>query len=170
MRTLTRCASVVDEFAEALTEIDFDTVRRDLDRALRSAVDDPEDAITAACSVVESVCRSILIELGLPLPARKDVQGLYQAVREPLGLSPDKSGVPNDISADVRAILGGITRRSAVSARLGPTRATHTGESGDIAVWHARIARLSIHAAASVALFLVETWQTKFPKRPLASR
>jgi hypothetical protein len=53
--------------------------------ALASAENDPEDAVTSACSVVESVCRSVLIELGLPLPQKKDIQGLYQAVRERSG-------------------------------------------------------------------------------------
>jgi hypothetical protein len=31
----------------------------------------------------------------------------------------------------------------------------------------ARIARLSIHAASTAALFLIETWQRKYPARPL---
>ena len=31
----------------------------------------------------------------------------------------------------------------------------------------ARIARLSIHAASTAALFLIETWQRKFPAQPL---
>jgi len=30
-----------------------------------------------------------------------------------------------------------------------------------------RIARLAIHAASTVALFLIETWQRKFPARVL---
>jgi len=59
-----RSSSVVDALANAVVVIDFDTVTRDLDRALASAEVDPEDAVTSACSVVESVCRSVLIELG----------------------------------------------------------------------------------------------------------
>ena len=31
----------------------------------------------------------------------------------------------------------------------------------------AQIARLSIHAASTAALFLIETWQRKYPARPL---
>jgi hypothetical protein len=89
-----RSSSVVDALVTVVVVIDFDTVNRDLERALASAESDPEDAVTSACAVVESVCRSVLIELGLPLPAKKDVQGLYQAVREPLGLTPGKQGVP----------------------------------------------------------------------------
>jgi hypothetical protein len=103
-----RAASVVDAPVSAVTVIDFDTVNRDLERALASAENDPEDAVTSACSVVESVCRSVLVELDVPLPSKKDIQGLYQAVREPLGLPPDKQGVADEIASDVRTILGGL--------------------------------------------------------------
>ncbi len=51
---------------------------RDLDRALASSQTDPEDAVTAACSTVESVCRSILIELGQPLPREEGRAGALQ--------------------------------------------------------------------------------------------
>jgi hypothetical protein len=30
-----------------------------------------------------------------------------------------------------------------------------------------RIARLAIHAASGIALFVIETWQKKFPAKPL---
>jgi hypothetical protein len=160
-------ASVIEAFAETLGTIDFDTVARDLERALRSAEEDPEDAVTAACSVVESLCRSVLIELGHPLPDKRDVTGLYRAVREPLGLSPNREDLPSEIAADVRTVLGGI---SAIVQGIGALR-THGGdahgrEKGFRRI-DPRIARLAIHSASSVALFLVETWQQKFPSKPL---
>ena len=65
----------------------IDTVQVDITRALSSAQHDPEDAVTAACSLIEAVCCSILIELKLPLPPKKDIEGLIRAVQEPLGLS-----------------------------------------------------------------------------------
>lgn len=82
--------AVIETLSSTVTAIDFDTVQRDLDRAISNAETDPEDAVTAACAVVESVCGSILVELGQPLPAKKDMKHLYKAVREPLGLSPDR--------------------------------------------------------------------------------
>nr|WP_210249983.1 hypothetical protein [Labrys sp. KNU-23] len=81
---------IVEQLSGKAETISFDTVRRDLDRALASIEADPEDAITAACSTIESVCRSILIQLGESLPTKKDVQGLFNAVKRPLGLSPDR--------------------------------------------------------------------------------
>lgn len=160
-------SSVVDALANAVVVIDFDTVRRDLDRALASAEHDPEDAVTSACSVVESVCRSVLIELGLPLPQRKDIQGLYQAVREPLGLTPDKQGVPDEIAGDVRTILGGL---NSVVNGVGSLR-THAGDAHGRERGYrridARIARLAINSASTVSLFVLETWQKQFPTRQL---
>jgi|TARA_R110000744_G_scaffold302108_3_gene411114 hypothetical protein len=158
---------VLAELAGLSEVIDFDTVSRDLARALASSQSDPEDAVTAACSTVESVCRSILIELELPLPAKKDVQALYNAVKQPLGLSPDRSDIDPLIAADVRQILSGL---ATVIAGVGALR-THGGDAHGrekgFARIDARIARLSIHSASTAALFLIETWQRKFPSRPL---
>lgn len=147
--------------------IRFDTVRLDLDRALASIDTDPEDAITAACSTIESVCRSILAELGLPLPPKKDISGLFNAVKQPLALSRDRSDLNPKIAADVRTTLGGL---ATVIQGIGALR-THAGDAHGrergYARVDARIARLSIHAASTVALFLIETWQRKYPTRTL---
>lgn len=150
---------VVTTFVEAVTRLDFDTVQLDISRALKSATDDPEDAVTSACSLVEAVCRSILIELELPLPAKKDVDGLIRAVQEPLGLSPGRTGLPVEIENDIRQILSGLT---SVAKGVGALR-THAGDAHGREKGHrridARIARLAINAASSLALFLIETWE-----------
>lgn len=163
-------AAVMDALTATVAVIDFDTVNHDIERAMANAETDPEDAVTAACSILESVCRSILVELDLPLPAQKDIQGLYKAVREPLGLDPAKTGVPELISGDVRAILGGL---NSTIQGIGALR-THGGdahgrERGTRRTIDRRIARLAIHSASAAALFLIETWQLKFPSRQLHS-
>lgn len=163
-------APVVEALADALQTIDFDTVQRDLHRALASAETDPEDAVTAACSVIESLCRSVLCELELPMPIQLDIKGLYKAVREPLGLAPGREDVSPQIAADVREILGGLN--STVQG-IGALR-THAGdahgrERGFKRI-DARTARLAIHAAAGAAIFIIETWQKKFPAKLLHAR
>lgn len=149
--------------------LDFDTVQRDVERAQRNIKDDPEDAVTAACSLIESVCRSILIELGLPFPAKKDIEGLMKAVQEPLDLSPGRTNLPTEIEADIRQVLGGLT---SVAKGVGSLR-THGGdahgrERGFRRI-DARIARLAVHSASTLALFLIETWEKKH-KRALPLR
>ena len=162
-------APVISALSATVAVIDFDTVQRDLDRALASAEADPEDAVTAACSVVESVCRSVLGELNLPLPSQLDVQGLYKAVREPLGLAPAKEDVAPEIAADVRSILGGL---NAAIQGIGALR-THAGDAHGrgrgFRRLDSRIARLAIHGASGISLFIIETWQKKFPAKPLHS-
>ncbi len=153
--------------AAAVLVIEFDTVKADLDRALLSVEADPEDAVTSACSILESVCRSILFELGKQLPTKKDISSLYRAVREPLGLTPNE-GARDEIADDVLAILGGIS--TAISG-IGSLR-THAGdahgrERGRIRLIDARIARLAINVSSALALFLIETWQRKFPQKIL---
>jgi hypothetical protein len=147
--------------------LDFDTVTRDLDRALNSAKEDPEDAVTAACSTVESVCRSILIELNEPLPDKKDIKGLFNAVRKPLGLSPDKPDIDPLIADDVRKILSGLaTAIEGIGALRTHGGDAHGRERGYTRI-DQRIASLAIHAASTVALFLIQTWQRKYPQRAL---
>ena len=98
-----------EPFIAKVATLDFDTVQIEIARALPNLNDDPEDAVTAACSLIEAVCRSILIELQLPLPPKKDIDGLIRAVQEPLGLSPGRTDLPVDVEQDIRQILGGLT-------------------------------------------------------------
>ncbi len=160
-------APSVQSLAAAATVFDLDTVALDLSRATALVDADPELAVTSANALVESVCRSILAELGLALPEKKDVQGLYKAVRAPLGLAHDKEGIAAEILKDVQSALSGLIT---VIQSIGSLR-THVGgahgrERGARRI-DARIARLALHSASAVALFLIETWQLRFPGRVL---
>ncbi|AJA09879.1 hypothetical protein SKP52_14985 [Sphingopyxis fribergensis] len=153
--------TIVEPFIQKVATLDFDTVQIEIARALPNLENDPEDAVTAACSLVEAVCRSILVELKLPLPPKKDIDSLLRAVQEPLGLSPGRSDLAPEIEADVRQILGGLTT---VIKGVGALR-THGGdahgrEKGFRRI-DARIARLTLNAASSIALFLIESWERK---------
>lgn len=162
-----KSAAVIDHLVNKVDVIDFDTVARDIERALASCDSDPEDAVTAACSAVESVCRSVLIELGLELPAKQDITGLYKAVRDPLGLSPQRSDLPSQVADDVRKVLSGLaTTIEGIGALRTHAGDAHGRERGFARI-DARIARLAIHSASTAALFIIETWQKKHPAKPL---
>ncbi len=157
---------IVEPFIAKVATLDFDTVQIEIARALPNLNDDPEDAVTAACSLIEAVCRSILIEFQLPLPPKKDIHGLLRALQEPLGLSPGRTDLATEVEQDIRQILGGLT---SVVKGVGALR-THAGdahgrEKGFRRI-DARIARLALNSASSIALFLIETWEKK-EHRPL---
>lgn len=163
-------APVTSELSAMAAGIDFDTVCRDLDRALRAAIDDPEIAVTAACAVVESVCRSILVELDVEMPSKQDISGLYRAVRDPLGLDPMKEGLAPEIVNDVKAVLSGLsTSVQSVGSLRTHVGGAHGKERGFKRI-DARIAKLAIHSSSAIALFLIETWQLRFPGRKLPLR
>lgn len=152
---------IVEPFISKVEILDFDTVQIEIARALPSIQQDPEDAVTAACSLIEAVCRSILLELDRPLPSKKDIDGLLKAVQEPLGLSPGRTDLPAEIEQDVRQVLGGLT---SVAKGVGALR-THGGdahgrEKGFQRI-DSRIARLALNSASSIALFLIETLERK---------
>lgn len=169
IKTMEGCAvnPSVRKLEKTAKLLDLDTVSRDLDRALASSLGDPESALTSACSTLESLCRSILIELSEDLPDKKDLMSLYKAVRRPLGLTPDKSQFTNEIANDVLKILKGLTT---VVEGIGALR-THGGDAHGREKGYSRIdsriANLSVHAVSSLAIFIIETWQRKFPGQNL---
>jgi len=158
-------AAALKEKAKALS---LDSVHADFERALSEADSDPADAITAACSTVESVCKCILDEMSKPYPSSKDIKGLVGEVAKHLNLSPGRDDLPREWEHDIRAILSGFFN---VISGIGSLR-THAGDAhgkGKNPVpADARVARLAIHAASTVSLFYIETWQRMIATKPKA--
>jgi hypothetical protein len=158
---------ILDDLRQKAATFDLDAVRLDLDRARGAASTDPEDAITAACSLLESLFRTIILASGEDLPEKKDIGGLWKAVQRILNLAPDRSDLPPEVADDVRKLLGSISNSV---CHIGSLR-THAGdahgrESGRKRV-DPRIARFAINSAQASALFCIETWERIFPGKPL---
>jgi hypothetical protein len=154
-------AAALKDIAKTL---DLTSVSNDFERALTEAETDPADAITSACSTVESVCKCILDEMGKPYPTNKDIKGLVGEVAKHLDLSPGRENLPKEWENDIRAILSGLFN---VIGGIGSFR-THAGDAHGKGKnpfpADARIARLAIHAASTVSLFYIETWQRSTAK------
>lgn len=147
--------AVTAALSDVADKLNFESVQDDFDRALSQAETDPEDAVTSACSTLESVCKCLLDEMNEPYPSRQDIAGLAQAVENKLNISPGR----DDIDPDIRRILGGLAN---VSRGIGSLR-THCGDAHgrgrDVQRIDSRITRLAIHSASTVALFFIDTWQ-----------
>lgn len=163
--TLGTGSVAAESFGNAITDLDYVSVEADLQRALDQAENDPEDAITSACSIVESVCKCILDDLGEAYPSKQDIRGLVTAVTKHLNLSPGRDDLPPEWASDIRQILGGL---ASVTGGIGALR-THAGDAhgrGKRRVRvDARVARLAIHAASTVSMFFIETW-SRLNNRP----
>ena len=109
----------------AINKLDYNSVEADLQRALTQADADPEDSITSACSIVESVCKCLLDEMGREYPAKQDIRGLVTEVSKHLNLSPGRDDLPTEWAADIKQILGGL---ASVTGGIGALR-THAGDA-----------------------------------------
>jgi len=158
-------APVAAALTEAARLLNLDSVSRDFQRALDQTDTDAEGAITSACSTVESVCKCLLDQMGHPYPATQDISGLVREVQRHLDLSP---GQPN-LHQDIRQILSGL---ATTAGGVGALR-THTGDAHGRGIGvvrsSPRLARLAIHAASTLALFLIETWQVRENATPPSS-
>lgn len=146
----TTISSVLKEFDEA-------SVHAAWSRAIERKKDDPEGAITAARTLLETVCKHILDECSVQYDSNKvEIHELYKLVATELRLSPSQH-----TEEVFRQILGGC---SAIVTGLGTLR-NRLGDAhgrGKRPVRPApRHAELAVNLSGSVALFLVTTWQER---------
>ncbi|CAD2259700.1 abortive infection family protein [Xanthomonas arboricola] len=141
---------------EALKEFSVAEIEDEFSRANRFIDSDPPGAVTAACAIVEALCKHYIAVEKLDLSSVQTVKPLWQAVSKHLKLSPDR--VEDD---DLKRVLSGL---SSIVDGLGAFR-THAGSAHGqhkrtykVAPRHAR---LVVHAAHSLCLFIIETWRAR---------
>lgn len=159
LRRLAESAPAPDRLIRSSTDLNNERVNELVQRALANADGHPDIAITDASSMVESVCAALLQQMGVEPPKSKDIDGYINLVMKQLNLHPSRTDLPEDILADVKQILGGImTVTKGVGALRTHGGNAHGSPTGKRRV-DGRIARLVIHSASAVALFLLETWR-----------
>ncbi len=138
---------------EVLWSFDVDGAHPAWQKALARRLTDPDGAITAARSLLETVCKGILERQSIAYPDDADLPKLYQLTAESLNLAPSQH-----IEETFKAILGSCQQ---VVNRLGSLR-NKIGDAhgqGSKPVRPApRHAALAANLAGTLATFLGETW------------
>jgi len=143
--------------SEALKQFDSDGVHGVWQRALERRTADPEGAITAARTLLETVCKHILDSKSVAYDANKvELHELYKLTAGELSLSPSQH------TEDVfKQILGGC---SAVVNGLGTLR-NRLGDDhgkGKSPVKPApRHAELAVNLSGALSLFLISTFNER---------
>jgi len=133
------------------------SIEIEFDRAYKFIESDTGAAVTAACAILESVCKCYLEEQGLTLPSKQVLGTLWPEVAKQLGLSP--KDVADD---DLKRILQGLYSIGDGVAALRTHQGSAHGHSGSRSYHIApRHARLAVHAAHTMALFILETWDAR---------
>jgi len=144
--------------SDVLKRFNAESVHLIWSKALDRRLSDPEGAITTARTLLETVCKHILDEKNIEYTSKTDLPQLYHLVSTELSLSPSQ------YTEDVfKQILGGCF---AIVNGLGTLR-NRLGDAHGLGKKSvrpaARHADLAVNLAGSVALFIVETWETRNP-------
>ncbi len=145
-----------DSVASSLKELSAEAVDFQWRRALERRSTDPEGAITAARTLVETVCKHILDSLGIAYAPNVDLPALYNLTAENLQLAPSQ------YTEDVfKRVLGGcktvVDGLASIRNRLGDSHGTGRKPVRP----SPRHAELAVNLAGTMAAFLVSTWKDK---------
>jgi hypothetical protein len=142
--------------SEALGSFDESGVHHAWKKALDRRATDPEGAITAARSLLETVCKHILDEAGQSYGANDDLRKLYGAAAERLSLAPSQhtETVFKSILGNCQSVVNNL---AGLRNRLGDSH----GQGKRYVRPQARHAEPAVNLAGSVAMFLVSTWNAR---------
>jgi hypothetical protein len=154
-----------EQVESALKSLSADAVSLAWRKALERQATDPEGAITAARTLLESVCKHILDDARQEYGTDADLPKLYRLTAEHLKIAPSQHS-----ESIFKQILGGCT---AVVEGLGSLR-NRVGDAhgqGRRAVRpSSRHARLAVNLAGGMSMFLAETWQERNSSQTLFDR
>ena len=142
--------------SEFIRERDLESIDQEFQRAVQNATTSPREAVSAASNILESVCKIIIADENIPTPAKQDLQSVWNVVRKHLGLDPSKVE-----DQDLQQILSGLL---SVAHGIGSLR-THASSAHGAGKTPYRLeprhARLAIHSAHTLCLFLLESWKKR---------
>jgi len=149
-----RNSSPADESVTAiLANFDTESVHAIWVKALSRRHEDPDGAITLARSLLESVCKRIMDEMGEVYGGSDTLPQLYGKASKLLSLSPSQH-----TEEAFKAILGGCNAVVNNIATLRNKIGDAHGQGKSPVRPAPRHAALAVNLAGSMAMFLVETW------------
>jgi len=153
-----RSKNSVSESLSNKNLINFGTnaIHQEIQKGLERVRTDPEGAITLARTILESTCKFIADKRKIKYDDNTDLSAIYKSIAKELNLSPDQH------SEDIfKQILGGC---SGIVNGLGMLRnrfGDAHGKGPSKIKPASRHAELAVNLAGTMALFLIETYESK---------
>ena len=133
-------------------------------RRMESAVEtDPSLAIGTAKELIETCCKTILSERGVPVPSTPDVPTLTKATLKELKLVPDEIPDARRGADVIKRLLSNLGTIGNGLAELRGLYGTGHGKHGSASGLSPRHAKLAVGAAATLTVFLFETHKETKP-------
>jgi hypothetical protein len=139
---------------------DLSGVQIEFDRIYANVESDPPAAVTASCALLESVFKTYIEAHGdLALPSEQSIKPLWKVIRADLKFDP---GASED--DDLRTILTGLANIVEGTGSLRTHKGSAHGRQKRYTV-KPRHARLTAHAACTLAIFVLEAWHDREPTK-----
>lgn len=140
----------------AAERLDWQWVVREWQRARDQVHRDPAGAITAARSMLESVCKHVVRTLDPGSDDEGDLPRVYRRALELLGEEPSPRG-----EDAMRQILGGcmgiVQGVASLRNHLGDAHGRGPGDPAPVP----RVAHLAVNAAGTTALYLIQAFEAR---------
>jgi hypothetical protein len=143
--------------AERIKSDGIQAIEIEYERAYKSIESDPAAALTAACAILESVCKCYLEETDRELPKKQVLGTLWPEVAGQLGLTP-KDLADDDLKRILQGLFSIADGVAALRTHEGSAHGKSEGKNYKLTPRHARLA---VHAAHTMALFVLETWDVR---------
>lgn len=142
--------------ADILRSRDLTAVEIEYERALDNIEVDPGAAVAAASALVEALCKVYIEDENLSLPSNQTIKDLWKIVSKDLGL--DTGTVADEdmvrVSSGLASVVDGVgALRTHASTAHGQGRTGYELKP--------RHARLAVHAAHTLAVFVLEMWDAR---------
>jgi len=141
-----------------LGHIDSDFINEAWQTALRRRFEDPDGAITAARSLLETVCKHILDDAKVKYGKNADLPKLCHLTSEILDLAPSKYS-----GEAVKRTLGGVVVTIEGIGNLRNIFGDAHGKSVGSENPDVRHAELAVNIAGALSTFLISTWESQKP-------
>lgn len=138
---------------QKLAHLNEGYIKEQWDKALQRKANDPEGAITSARTLIETVCKYILDQLHIEYDDTLELPKLYKLAAKQLNLAPEQHNedVFKQVLGGCQGVVEGLgSLRNKLSDAHGK-RKNHLKPS-------ARHAELAINLAATMSIFLLETF------------
>jgi len=146
----------VQPIAEALGRFNPETVHAVWQKALDRRTDDPDGAITAARSLLESVCKHILDDAAVSYADDADLPKLWALCSAEMNLAPHQHQevLFKSILGNCQSVVNNV---AAIRNKIGDAH----GQGRRPIKPKPRHAELVVNLAGTMAAFLVATWQDR---------
>lgn len=141
---------------QTLKRIDSDAVHEAWRTALDRRFDDPDGAITSARSLIETICKHILDDLGIKYEKDCTLPQLHRLASDALGLSPSQQ--THEL---LRRISGAVTVTVEGLGNLRNILGDAHGKGANNEKPEMRHAEFAVNLAGTLATFLVASWESR---------